>query len=251
MTNSQILTGSLAVFLILCLIVLLYVTFRRIYSPLYAGFQILDEPVAMTNNMNDCNEKFPIIGIEHTYSFWFFITQWDVSTEKRIFMREHDRNINLTIKLDKVEPNLMIQIDQDGKRKDQTHIVRDIRLQGWNHVSMTIWDKVLDVYVNGKLVRTFLLSTAITPKENGAFKIGGESKGSRGSKNKFMNIPTFEGFMSRFLYFPRVVTPQEIYKTYLRGPTSMSNLSKTPGAEIGMDLIVNTGTGRACSKSII
>ena len=59
----------------------------------------------------------------------------------------------------------------------------------------------------------------------------------------------FDGFLSKFRYYPRIVSPQEIYKIYLAGPATQSNLSeKADQQRINLNLSLDGGPECATAK---
>ena len=86
----------------------------------------------------------------------------------------------------------------------------DLPLQRWNHVVVVLWNRSLDVYLNGKLARSCTLRS-IPQLNNGPLWItqnGG-----------------FKGDMACLRYFNRAINPEEAFKLYKAGPEPL-NLSK-------------------------
>ena len=88
--------------------------------------------------------------------------------------------------------------------------VANIPLQRWVQISVVMWNRTLDVYVNGKLVRSCILPGVPLHKSSLMNKIyvGGRRQN------------TFNGYISRLKYFNRACTAEEIYNMYLKGPLS-------------------------------
>lgn len=84
--------------------------------------------------------------------------------------------------------------------------VENIPLQRWVQVSVCMWNRTLDVYINGKLARSCILPgvPAHDPDMLSNLYVG------QGS--------TFNGYMARFKYFNRAVTADEIMTMYKKGP---------------------------------
>lgn len=243
----------LTLLLFVVLIVLIYLTVSRMYSPSQIGTTLVDKPVEMTTNMTTCSGKLNTSGTEHTYSFWFFVSQWETGTgKKQIFVRSHRHN-KLKVFLHEHHPTMTLEVvqhngnpvtnyhyaDGDVTSPDNQYHLKNVRIQGWNHITICIWDKLMDVYLNGKLTRSFLLPVNLLSDENNGITIGGTD-----------SVGTFNGFMSRFIYFPRVLSPREIYKVYLKGPAKSKFLSSDPDTRMGTELVFGGDNSPDCGTAV-
>ncbi len=184
-------------------------------------------------------------------SVWFYIDNWGnkISQEKNIlFMSDKNDAItvpdlqqtlqgvsssvtmsstpggalkNVNICLDKYENNLFIDIESylsstsaivDGSSNYTRYIVKNIPVQKWNCLTLSVDTRTLDVYLDGKLRNSFIL--------NGVYK---NELDSNGKKNIYLgNIDNdksvgFEGFITRVRYEPNSINPEQAYKIYREG----------------------------------
>ena len=233
--------GFLLLLVLTCaVVILIYKTYTWLNKGNDTDVTILDKPVKMEADMHTCSGILPPSGNEHTYSFWTYITQWEVtSSPKYIFRREHSGYI-LNVAVGEHNNELQVFITSKpthqkvsrqgelGADDDTTHRLTNLPLQAWNHITITIWNKTLDLYLNGKLARTFVLAKPLQAFDKGAFTIGGSSE-----------EPVLNGFLSRFQYFGRVVSPRDIYSIYMKGPAKKSDLSNKPNtSQLTLDLSV-------------
>jgi len=82
-----------------------------------------------------------------------------------------------------------------------------IPLQKWVHVAVSLLNgNVLDVYMNGKSVRSCQLPGVVvqTPSLLSALHVGAGD--------------TYNGYISRLKYYNRAITSNEVYNLYTRGP---------------------------------
>ena len=122
---------------------------------------------------------------------------------------------------------------------DHTHILHNIPLQAWNFITISIHDKTLDLYLNGKLARTFITPEELQPYDNAGFITLGSLD----------DEPILSGFISRFNYYPRVLSPGEIYSAYLKGPAKSSDLSDKPDIE-KINLNISLDESPTCATAI-
>lgn len=87
--------------------------------------------------------------------------------------------------------------------------VTNIPLQRWVQISVVLWNRTLDIYVNGKLVRSCVLPGVPAHLPGSQIWIGASDRSN-----------TFNGYISRLKYFNRACTAEEIYNMYLAGPLS-------------------------------
>lgn len=248
MVSQRIIGTVVLVVVTLAIIILIAMTVRKMYNPTYSGTEILDAPVEMTEDMTTCSGTLPAAGNEHTYSFWTYVTHWHSSgvsgADKYIFRRTHLNN-KLNVVLDSHKNDLKIFLTRnDGSKvyddnNKHAHMLYNYPLQAWTHVTICVWNKTLDLYLNGKLARTFILKEPLQPVDGGNFTLGSNSNQDQED--------TFSGFLSRFLYFPRVLSPREIYKLYLKGPAKSSDLTSDPS--VSKPISVNIGGGPSCANA--
>ena len=181
-------------------------------------------------------------------SVWFYIDNWgnEIGNEKNILylatnpdaktvedlqgnlsglstkVQKNDINSelykNLNICLDKFENNLFIDIEtypdnstiSDNTSTFTRYKISNISVQKWNCLTLCIDTRTMDVYLDGKLLNSFIL--------HGLYKNVYENYGE---KNMYLgNVSKttgFEGFITRVRYDPYALNPEEVYKIYKEG----------------------------------
>lgn len=182
-------------------------------------------------------------------SVWFYIDNWgnEISNEKNILYiapnssaitvpdLQNDNKIgiskrhpsdsvdgykNINIALDKYENNLLIDIEtdpmsvSDGSSNYTRYIVKNISIQKWNNLTISVDTRTMDVYLDGKLRNSFILhGTYKSTMENNAIKniyLGNIRSPNIG----------FEGYITRVRFSPHSINPQEAYNIYRDGINS-------------------------------
>jgi len=125
---------------------------------------------------------------------------------------------NLSISLDKYENNLFLDIqtytNNSGKSTGTSsdvvitrYKISNIPVQKWNCLTLSIDTKTFDVYLDGKLINSFIL--------HGIYKNDDDEKNIYlGNINK---NPSFEGFLTRVRYEPYSINPEQAYNIYKEG----------------------------------
>ena len=155
------------------------------------------------------------------YSIWFYIDSWSIDNEKILFLRGTNDEPCPKVFLGKNENNLFVEMSyQSSISVDNTNSVStntfisppvvNIPLQKWVNVIVSVYGRTLDIYLDGKLVRTSLLpripyinpnSTTITVCPSGY---------------------GFNGYTSLFQYYGVPATPQSSWNIYSKGYTGSS-----------------------------
>jgi hypothetical protein len=115
-------------------------------------------------------------GADNGVQFWMFIKDWDYrfGSKKSILYRKdstHPTFRNPDISLHPTDNSLDVTIsiypadasDTSATGDTQTITVENVPLQTWFSVSVTVYQRNVDVYINGKLVKSAVLSGVPRP----------------------------------------------------------------------------------------
>lgn len=132
----------------------------------------------------------------------------------------------------KKENQIFIYFPCDNNLSNDGHYifrcdVGNIPIQKWINLSMTLYKKTLDVYINGKLHKTCVLPgiPIMTDLAN--------------SNGDILLTPGggFDGYTSKFQFYPEALNPQEIWNIYSNGYGSLA--SSFGDYRVKMSLIEN------------
>jgi len=149
---------------------------------------------------------------DYTYSIWLYISNWNyrIGEKKIIFGRGQDGSVpapelSLGAMMNNVDITLGTYASKDSMQAvNHTCTLENVPLQSWANIIVTLNNRSLDMYLDGKLVRTCVLP--------------GVPKMSSGSPLVVSPRGGFEGYISNFQYFSRPVNPREAYAIYREGP---------------------------------
>ena len=150
-----------------------------------------------------------------TYSVWFYIEDrtYRYGQEKVILTRiDSDRNPSPQIALGAFQNNLNVSLQTypDGSNTDtssvsQTHNcnIKNVPIQSWVNALISVNGRTLDVYIDGKLVRTCVMPGVARIAANAPVIItpGGG----------------FSGYTAEIKYWPNATNPQEAWNIYRSG----------------------------------
>ena len=154
-----------------------------------------------------------------TYSIWFFIDDWNYryGEPKVIFGRmtsgKGEEEPCPSVVLDAIQNNIIVSLavypGLDEIPEDGTNYIihncsmGNVPIQRWCNFFVSVYGRTLDLYLDGKLVRTCVLP--------GVAKIDGNAP-------VFITpMGGFSGWTSKFQYWPDSSDPQKAWDTYIKG----------------------------------
>jgi hypothetical protein len=148
-----------------------------------------------------------------SYSIWFYIDDWNYryGEPKVIFgrMMNGDTNkpcpaVTLGAMQNDVSVSLSLRSPTDkGQYKPFTCAVSNIPIQRWVNLMISVYGRTLDIYINGKLVRTCIMP-GVAIVDSGASLYVTPNGG-------------FSGWTSRFQYWSDASNPQKAWDVYRKG----------------------------------
>lgn len=150
-----------------------------------------------------------------TYSVWFYIEDWTYryGQEKVILTRmDQDRNPSPQIALGAFQNNLNVSLQTypDGSNTDSTSVsqthncnIKNVPIQSWVNALISVNGRTLDVYIDGKLVRTCVMPGVAKIASNAPVIIT-----PRGG---------FSGYTAKIEYWANATNPQEAWNIYRGG----------------------------------
>ena len=161
--------------------------------------KILPESLAQSNAAN------------YAYSAWMYVDDWSYRYgEPKIVLGRLDSDLNPSpsIVLGAIENNLLIETtvypnSKSDSSSKHTCNVTNIPLQKWVNVIVSLYGRTLDVYIDGKLVRTCVLP--------------GVAKIANTAPVYVTPLGGFSGKTSNVHYYGDAVNPQQAYNIYRAG----------------------------------
>jgi hypothetical protein len=211
--------NPLTIVVIVIIIVLVYFLLRYMFSDPYTlqGIQngkttatIEATSLATTGSAAD-NTNF-------AYSIWFYINDWNYryGDVKTIFTRTDSTNAHPcpAVQLAAIENNMTVTLAcfpgtgslATDTSVDHTCTIGNIPIQRWVNLIVSVYGRSMDIYIDGKLVKTCLLPGVanINTAANIYVTPGGG----------------FDGWTSKFQYYPSPLNPQEAWNIYSAGYSS-------------------------------
>jgi hypothetical protein len=154
--------------------------------------------------------------VNFTYSIWFFVNDWNYRYgETKIIYGRLDQNKEPgpLITLSPMENNLVVSMavyassqksaSNTGKVNVHKCTVTNIPIQKWVNLTLSVYGRSIDIYLDGKLVKTCVLPGV--PKVNASSDMYLTPEGG------------FSGKTTKFQYWNTSKNPQEVWKIYREG----------------------------------
>jgi len=97
--------------------------------------------------------------------------------------------------------------------------VPDIAMQKWINLCVVMNAKTLDIYLDGKLVKTCVYRHYFKVDNANGVALRYLQKGNFVGSTGAGTLSGFDGYFSRLQMFNTALNPDDIYKTYMAGPT--------------------------------
>ena len=232
------------VLLIIIIVVLLYVVIRYVFSDVNTLSNLSSGTTMQTIDSNNLATGNVANSSNFTYSIWFYINDWNYKygENKVLFGRmgslSDAKGASVSgisgkepcpaVILGSIENNLSILLtcypgsdataanDDDIRAADgaivHTCNISNIPIQKWVNLLISTYGRTLDVYLDGKLVKTCVLP--------------GVAKINQDADVYITPSGGFSGWTAKFQYFPNSTDPQAAWNIYQKGYGSswLSNL---------------------------
>ena len=147
----------------------------------------------------------------YAYSAWFYVDDWSYryGEPKMILGRlDSDLNPSPSIVLGAIENDLKIETTvypSSSSSSGSTHTcnVANVPIQKWVNVIVSLYGRTMDVYIDGKLVRTCVLP--------------GVAKIANNAPVYVTPLGGFSGYTANIHYYADSLNPQEAYNIYRKG----------------------------------
>lgn len=194
---------------VILLVVVLYYVFRSWFS----SDTILDNEYSLNDGtLADIPASDLSVpdAANFTYSIWVYVNSWNTNSTKTIFSRQYDTKLYLddstaTLMMDIGNPTTS-QDENQMNYSDTIQITNNFPLQKWVCVLISVDNNIVDVYLDGKMVKSVYIGTGTTPPFTGM---------QSGSSIVFGS--GWDAYISRFERNTSSTDPNTAWNKYLKG----------------------------------
>jgi len=145
---------------------------------------------------------------QYTHSIWFYLKDFSDNTVESVKLIK-SAPISIDLQLN---GNIQILINP-GSSDPETCIINNYPLQTWTNLTVSRYTNILDIYLDGKLVKTCHVTTAAGP----AMDLSGGVKITPNGG--------FIGQTANYKYINNSINPQQAYNLYRDGAGETNNFS--------------------------
>jgi hypothetical protein len=245
--------NALSIVITIVVIVLLFMLLKYLFTDPYTLQGIQDGKTTSTINASSlASNGTDVPSSNFAYSIWFYVNDWNYryGEPKVIFGRMGAKSgtgqgsikgINgldpcPAVVLGAAQNNLSVSlgcypgVDQQpttpgGNTVVHTCSIANVPIQKWVNLVLSVYGRTMDLYIDGKLVRTCLLPGVASVNNNANIYVtpaGG-----------------FQGWTSKFQYYPNSLNPQEVWNIYTKGYSDWSSMFNEYQVQISL---VENGT---------
>jgi len=202
------------------------IVFVLVIVLIYAVYKLMTKTTTTVSGFSDASQAVSVSGDKlgsspnFGYSVWVYIDAWQntqttqsgsdtVVYKKNILTRCNGKTSIFQMYLDNEQNNLMLAFPGNPT----TCTIQNVKLQKWFNVIMSVYGNTVDLYLDGKLVRTCILSGPVTPKTGDTVQVGGGDITCSSSSAAGDLI----GYISSVVYKNDYFTPEEAWSIYSAG----------------------------------
>lgn len=223
--------SPLTIFITIVVVLLIFMLIKYLFTEPYSLSGMNDGTVLTTISADSlATNDSGVPSSNFAYSIWFYVNDWNYKygKPKVIFGRMGGQGTSETeavpgvpgkdpcplVVLGAIENNIAIAlscfpgVDQASSEQGDRSIIHtcaitNVPIQKWANLVISVYGRTLDVYMDGKLVRTCLLPGIANVNNNSDVYItpGGG----------------FAGWTSKLEFFPEALNPQEVWNIYSKG----------------------------------
>jgi hypothetical protein len=203
-------------------VLLVIVIFYMIYSSYFStASKLSGELYLMTNPADILVDKLSKPdATRYSYGIWLFVNTWTPPTSgvRTIFYRQNDVHLYL-----EANGSLKLATKPDANRAVTASgldviVTGNFPIQKWVYVVMSIDNTILDVYLDGKLVKSVVVPQ-VGPGTTNSVKFNSVTPNTTG----------WDAYISNFERITTPLDPRTVWDMYMRGSGSNLSVSKMVG----------------------
>jgi hypothetical protein len=218
---------------VIVLVVVLYYFFSATATTLVPTASLKTVAPAITPLVNPTYTSY-------SYGIWVNVNTWDSNVDKTIFSRQN----NIRLYLDKNTPTLKCDIMMSNNQTQTMIITDNFPIQKWTHVIVSMDNQFMDIYLDGKLVKS---QRFYTPSSGGT-TVGIMPKQPLdnpvpvflgNSDSTLAPFTPFDAYVANFTRWTTPMDPQTAWNTYMSGNGGNSITKLASSYNVNLSILKN------------
>lgn len=194
---------------------------------IYAVYKLMTKSTTNVSGFSDASKSLTVpcakfgASANYGYSVWIYVDSWqntvassnETLLKKNILTRCVGTAPAFNLYLDNAQNNLKLLMSNNTKSCD----IKNIKIQKWVNITMSVYGNTVDLYLDGKLVRTCVLTAMPIPLriEDTLFVGGAYTKSPNACT--IASDGDLRGYISNVVYKSDYFTPEEAWNIYSAG----------------------------------
>ena len=198
----------------------------------YTVYKLMTKTTATISGFSDASKTLTVPsdktgGNNYGYSVWLYIDNWVSSSVTSSTTNAVNKNV---ITRCNAAGNPLFSMYLDNQQNNLSVVVKgnelapctisNVQLQKWINLTMSVYGNTLDLYLDGKLVRTCIMNTLPTQLRSGenVYIGGGYSPSMTPTSGPITpQDGNLQGYISNVVYKDTYFTPEEAWSIYSDG----------------------------------
>jgi hypothetical protein len=213
----------LTIFIFVLIIILIYTVYKLMTNSTTTVSDLSDasKSVVVDTSKTESNSTG---NSNYGYSAWLYIDAWktdgsptSTTINKNILTRTTNVNVPLfQLYLGNDQNDLTLELSNSASTPC---VIRNVQLQKWINITMSIYGNTADLYLDGKLVRTCVMPAMPASLSSGdqLYVGGGYTIDTKSPNAITATHGDLQGFISNVVYNPDYFSPEEAWNIYSAG----------------------------------
>jgi hypothetical protein len=207
---------------VVIVVIILYIIWSYFFTSMEVLMSFQDAAVSKSVALTSIDSSKS----NYSFSAWTYINDWGTNYGKRknilvipdgassfyyfaLYFSETTNNLEIYVRTQAATSTTNSYTTDSGITA--TCNVTNFPLQTWVNISISVYNRAIDVYIDGKLIKTCSMTDVARPIPTGkSIYIGGDVASSS-------KLPGFSGYIASVLYNSEVFSPKEAWDIYARG----------------------------------
>jgi len=210
------------ILLAVVVVILIYI----LRSKVFKSSSTLNDKIALTSASTTLAKDIDNpTSYRYAYGMWIYMNSWSMNrTVGTSFPKNNNifnRGDEIQLYLDQNTPTLYFYVKTNGAPSSSPIVVTEnFPIQKWVYFVANVDGQYIDLYLNGKLVKSIKTTSTLQPSSTESIITGG----------------TLDGFAAKFKRWSHTLAPKDVWSNYMNGNggNSLTKMFSSYGVDIAL-----------------